>query len=302
MSVRAPGSRPRLVTMALTGLLLLFASSPALAGGGTFLGPTPYLSVANSPFLADLSAGSMYLDTFECGAVVVPGITLSAGTVIPPGFEGNIDSVDADDGAIDGSGLGGHSLFSGSGSAGITVTFSQATLGAFPTRVGIVWTDGSGTTTFEAFDALGASLGTVGPVDIADGSNSGTTAEDRFFGVIFAGGISAIRISNTAGGIEVDHLQYGLYDVGKVGCGVPTPVPTALVTGTPTSTPTSTPTGAPTSTPTRTPTSTATAVAATQTPIPAPVAGPAVPTLSFPMLALLAIGLAGAAILLIRGT
>lgn len=287
MPVRAPGSFPRLVTMAARGLLLLLASSPALAGGGTFFGPTPYLSTANSPFLADLSAGNMYFDNFECGAVVVPGVTLSAGTVIPPGFEGSIDSVDADDGAIDGSGLGGHSLFSGDGGAGITITFSQATLGGFPTQVGIVWTDGGGTTTFEAFDALGASLGTVGPVAIADASNSGETAEDRFFGVIFAGGISAIRVSNTAGGIELDHLQYGLYDVGKVGCGVPTPVPTALVTGTPTSTPTITPT------------STATAVAATQTPI--PVAGPAVPTLSFPMLALLALGLAGAAILLMRG-
>ena len=55
--------------------------------------------------------------------------------------------MDADDGVIDGSGLNGHSLFSGSGATGITFTFNQSTLGAFPTKAGIVWTDGGGTTT-----------------------------------------------------------------------------------------------------------------------------------------------------------
>jgi uncharacterized repeat protein (TIGR01451 family) len=53
----------------------------------------------------------------------------------------------------------------------------------------------------------------IGPVSIADGSNAGTTGEDRFFGVTNVGGISAIKISNSSGGIEVDHLQYGLYTV-----------------------------------------------------------------------------------------
>ena len=99
--------------------------------------------------------------------------------------------------------------FSWSGSAGITFTFDDTELGAFPTHVGIVWTDGMGTTQFEAFDSKGVSLGTIGPVDISDGFVSGTTADDRFFGAIEFDGISAIRILNTAGGIEVDHLQYG---------------------------------------------------------------------------------------------
>ncbi len=267
--------------------------SGASLGGGTFSGPTPYLSTANSPFLADINAGMVYLETFECGKLTVPGVTIDGGTIIPPGFEGFIDSVDADDGVIDGSGLGGHSLF-GSGTPGITFTFSAATLGALPTRVGIVWTDGSGTTSFEVFDAMGGSLGTIGPVSIADGSFGGTTAEDNFFGVTFAGGISSIRISNTAGGIEVDHLQYGLYTVTGTVCSGPTPPPTATTTPTvvaPTSTPTTVP-----------PTATPTSVPPTATLTPISVAGPAVPTLSFPMLALLALGLAGAAILLIRGT
>jgi uncharacterized repeat protein (TIGR01451 family) len=374
----------------------------------TFLGPTPYLSKADSPFLTDLNAGHMYLEDFECGALTVPGVTNSAGTVIPPGFEGAIDSVDADDGVIDGSGLGGHSLFSGSGATGITFTFDQTTLGAFPTKAGIVWTDGDGTTTFEAFDALGASLGTIGPVSIADGSNSGETAEDRFFGVVNAGGISAIKISNTAGGIEVDHLQYGLYTVpganlsltkldspdpvtpggtltytltvsnagpatacqatvtdplpagvsfvsasgtgwncsqasGVVSCTttslapgtapditivVTAPLTPGLITNTATvttnafdpatgnntasaqtlvgegvpatPTPTNTPTATPTNTPTNTPTATPTAVAATPTRTATQIAGVVVPTLSFPMLVLLGLALAGAALLLLK--
>lgn len=78
-----------------------------------------------------------------------------------------------------------------------------------PTHAGIVWTDGSGTTTFEAFDHNGVSMGTIS-VDIANGSFNGETSEDRFFGASDALGISAIRIGNSSGGIEVDHLQYGL--------------------------------------------------------------------------------------------
>jgi hypothetical protein len=75
--------------------------------------------------------------------------------------------------------------------------------------VGIVWTDGLGTTLFEAFDAFGAPIEVIGPVAIADGSINGETAEDRFFGASHSGGISSVRISNTIAGMEVDHLQYG---------------------------------------------------------------------------------------------
>lgn len=281
MAVCALRFRPRLAVVFL-GVLLLLASSRAFAGGSpTFLGPTPYLSKADSPFIADINAGHVYLETFECGNLTVPGVTPSTGTIIPPGFEGLIDSVDADDGVIDGSGLNGHSFFSGDGATGVTFTFNQTTLGAFPTQVGIVWTDGGGTTTFEAFDSMGVSLGTIGPVAIADASNAGGTAEDRFFGVTFPGGISAIKISNTSGGIEVDHLQFGLYASATTtpcGVGVPTPTPTTIVTATPTRIP------------------------ATATATPTAVTGAVVPTLSFPMLALLGLVLAGAAVLLIRGT
>jgi len=72
-----------------------------------------------------------------------------------------------------------------------------------------VWTDGAGSVTFSAVGTDGQSLGSVTRSGFADVSVSATTGEDRFFGVQFAGGIRSITISNTSGGIEVDHIQYG---------------------------------------------------------------------------------------------
>ena len=216
--------RIRFVRGLAVGASLLVAAS--LASGQTFLGPSAYLSQADSPFAASITAGTTFLETFESGALTTPGVSASTGSVVAPG--GITDSVDGDDGAIDGSGTGGHSFFSGDGATGITFTFDANVLGHLPTQVGIVWTDGSGTTTFEAFGPGGVSLGQIGPVAIADGSISGTTAEDRFFGVINAGGISAIHISNTSGGIEVDHLQYGVFGA------APPPPPTFTTSPIPT--------------------------------------------------------------------
>ncbi|HEX6623913.1 MAG TPA: RHS repeat-associated core domain-containing protein [Pyrinomonadaceae bacterium] len=118
------------------------------------------------------------------------------------------DSVDGDDGVIDGLGRNGDSYFSGSGAAGITFTFNAAALGSLPTHAGLVWTDGLGTVTFEAFDHQGVSMGVRGPFNFPDASNNGTTGEDRFLGAFNRGGISAIRVTNSVGGIEIDHLQY----------------------------------------------------------------------------------------------
>lgn len=71
-------------------------------------------------------------------------------------------------------------------------------------------------------------------------------------------------------------------------------------TPTPTNTPAGVATGTPTNTPTNTPTSTPTTVAATPTRTTTPIAGVVVPTLTFPMLALLGLALAGAALLFLR--
>ncbi len=200
------------------------------ASMAALLGPTSYLcfdtstvtgcGTADSPFAGN-TFNYFYLEDFEDHLFNTPGVSASAGGVTSVVFGPFIhDSVDADDGVIDGSGLNGDSYYSASGFAGITFTFDEAELGSLPTHVGIVWTDGGGTTSFEAFDSNGDSLGIIGPVTVATSGNDGQTDEDSFFGVTSTEGISSIFISNSSGGIEVDHLQYGLTAI---------PVPGAIV-------------------------------------------------------------------------
>ena len=166
-----------------------------------FYGPTPYLSVADTP--PGFASGAMDIEDCEDG-VVDPRLFTSASIIAPGGIT---DSVDADDGAIDGSGIGGHSLF---GFPPFEVEF----LPPLPISAGLVWTDGGTPTevTFEAFGPDGLSLGSIGPFTIGDGNNSGGTDEDRFFGVHDEGGILRLRVSHTSGGIEIDHIQFDAGD------------------------------------------------------------------------------------------
>jgi len=204
VSINSRGGHLLKLCFAFFSALCVLSSS--LCHAQTLLGPTPYLSSADSPF--DILHRTFVLEDFEDDLFNIPGVSSNLGdaNVIGPG--GPTDSVDADDGVIDGNGTNGHSFFNGSGAVGVTFTFDPVVLGGLPTHIGIVWTDGLGTATFEAFDAGGAVLGSVGPVAVGDGSFFGTTEEDRFFGVIHAAGIAQIKISNTVGGIEVDHLQF----------------------------------------------------------------------------------------------
>ncbi|MEK7446173.1 MAG: hypothetical protein AABZ70_15050 [candidate division NC10 bacterium] len=86
-------------------------------------------------------------------------------------------------------------------------------LGSLPTHAGLVWTDGAGTISFSASGPAGplgpCSVVGFSGVGVPDSSILGETAEDRFFGCSDACGISSIFISNSIGGIELDHLQYG---------------------------------------------------------------------------------------------
>ncbi len=189
------------------------------AASAQMLGPAPYVQFTDSPFAAVNFGGTFHLEDMEDGVLNAPGVSFDYGAVYGPG--GLTDSVDADDGLIDGSGTNGRSFFSGGGSTGITFIFHADVLGQFPSHAGVVWTDGTNNIHFEAFDANGVSLGQL-TGSHADGSYSGTTAEDRFYGAIqTAGGISRIHIWNDGGGIEVDHLQYGLgsgIELGDLNC------------------------------------------------------------------------------------
>jgi hypothetical protein len=211
----------RAIPVLLAAVLGLWMAGTAAAG--TILGPSPYLCFdtatapagcggSDSPF-KNLSFGYFSLETFEDHLFNVPGVTASAGGVTSVVFGPSIhDSVDADDGVIDGSGLLGDDFFSGSAGTGVTFTFNAGILGSLPTHVGIVWTDGGGnaTVTFQARDTGGNLLcNTSSPLGNSS-SNNGETDEDRFFGCIDNGGIASMFISDSGGGgIELDHLQYG---------------------------------------------------------------------------------------------
>ena len=220
--------------------------------------PFHYLKKADSPFLASINDGTTFFDDFEDGTIDLPGIGLPGATVTTRGGA-LTDSVDGDDGILDGSGINGRNIFSGN----ITITFDAAVLGGFPDHVGVVWTDGGqgAATDIEAFDAFGASFG-VQRFFFADGFITGETAEDCFVGVVYPAGISALRIQNLAGGLELDHLQYGL-------AGASPPAQTATATATETPPPTATETATATATETPPPTATATATeTSTETPPP----------------------------------
>lgn len=176
----------------------------------TSYGPSTYVQASDSPFAGVVGLDYFFLEDFEDFALNTPGVSVNAGYSTKPTWAASVtDSVDGDDGAIDGFGTRGNSWFSSSGSQGLTFTFDAGVLGSLPTHAGIVWTDGLNGVTFEAFDVLGNSLGTIGPVNIADGVYTGTTGEDRFFGMSDPDGIWKITIRSGEAGIEVDHLQYG---------------------------------------------------------------------------------------------
>ncbi len=192
----------------------------AADGGPLFFGPTSYLSAGDSPFPCE-GASNFYLETLEDDSFDLPGATHDA-VFTYPNYGAITDSVDFDDGVLDGdchrvdAGRYCQSLFA-SGATGVTISFSAddgGFNGKLPSFAGLVWTDGDGTVSFEAFGADGGSLGTMGPFYRDDAGFPGSgynrqTDEDRFFGVVYEPGIQKIHISNSSGGIEIDHPQAG---------------------------------------------------------------------------------------------
>lgn len=189
-------------------LTLLAFCGHALAGS---VGPSPYLSASDSPW-STFSFSQFYLEDFEDGLLNTPGVAQVGGQSVTPAGGVFTDSVDGDDGAIDGFGNNGRSHYTTDGITGITYSFDPSLLGALPTHAGIVWTDLSGVANvfFEAFDENNASLGVINAGPLNDGVSTGETAEDRFLGWENLNGISSIRIYQSSSDMEVDHLQYGI--------------------------------------------------------------------------------------------
>lgn len=219
-------------------LVVLTVGASLSANAAMYLGPSPYLAfddpsadTAVSPF-KDIEFDYFHLEDFEDGVFNSPGATVREFTTTNISFATS-DSVDGDDGVIDGFATGNaRSLFSNFSASSFTFDFSAATLGRLPTHAGIVWTDigmnfgGNplptqlvNNTTFEAFGPNGESLGVVGPYSLGDSSISRTTAEDRFFGVVNTAGISSIKLSMPGmNNWEVDHLQYGGQTIPEPSC------------------------------------------------------------------------------------
>lgn len=222
----------RLAALGLTAAAL--ATPGRAAAAPVFYGPSPYLSAADSPF-AGLGLAPFYLETFEDGLLNVPGVEASPNwLVLGPGV--STDSVDGDDGTIDGFGTAGHSFYSNGTEGSLTFTFDATVFGdSLPTYVGIVWTDvglvsggtqGFGGVSFEATGPMGVPLGGIGPFTLGDGLSSGETAEDRFFGVFNADGVRSVTIHmGNSTDWEVDHLQFGFGPAAAV----PEPASVALL-------------------------------------------------------------------------
>jgi hypothetical protein len=217
-----------------------------IAQAATSLGPTRYQSFENkagsprvSPFskagggpfgpLASCPGGRcitgtvgakplyFYLEDLLDGAVNTPGVTVSGPPSISLGAFGAFpNSVDEDDGTIDGKSTSPYSLFRDNSGNSLTLTFAPVQ-GRLPTHAGFVLTDGSNDnkTAVEAFDALNQSLGTVESAN-QFAANGQDATNNRFFGFSNPQGISKLTITsspqpkkNPPPGFEIDHIQYG---------------------------------------------------------------------------------------------
>jgi hypothetical protein len=205
--MNAPRFQERAAIFAL--FCVLSVSLAVTIGSAEVIGPTPYLQLSDSPF-DGMTFSYFHVDDMEDGALNTPGVTASVGAAYGP--SSITDSVDEDDGAVDGSGTGGYSFFSGNGLAGIQFTFDESVLGTYPTHVGIVWTDGTDDIQFTAYDRYDMVIGSLTGAH-ADDNFFGGTGEDRFYGIVSMAGVKSIAIKNSvpggSAGIEVDHIQYG---------------------------------------------------------------------------------------------
>ena len=219
----------RVATVLLTICTAAFCCGAARAET-IFLGPTPYLSAADSPFDLSGLGTTFFLEDFEQSPrsppFTTPGIEETGFAVVWGGGLSQFvqaDSVDADDGLIDGDGSAGHSLHGvlrliggSTGTHAITLEFDSLALGGLPSEFGFVLTDTGtgGFFTFEAFDRSEALVGRVSGPFVGDGEVIGATAEDRFFGVTHADGIGSLIIALNGPldeflQLEIDHVQYG---------------------------------------------------------------------------------------------
>jgi len=240
----------RLWKIAATLALVFCSQNDSCKAAFTFLGPTPYLSAADSPFPVDGSNQDFFLEDFEDGELNTPGIFQPLHHVFGTGFHGTVmapseftDSVDGDDGIVDGWGQAGHSFRSRALFVSPTIPqlnnvqfefeFDQEQLGYLPNAFGFVLTDGpAGIDYFRPGLNLRVSFtDSEGNKFLSPFVNpsinihrNGQTAQDVFLAVINDMPISEVTIgaiyygdSETMPYLEIDHVQYGRFVIPEPG-------------------------------------------------------------------------------------
>ena len=184
-----------------------------LADAATIVGPTPYLALSDTPAGVFSDDHLLCVQDFEdADGPWEVGFSINVGQRIGPKFTSGqgvpvTDSVDADDNSIDGDGTMGSSWFSAT--RGLTITFDEPTPSA-----GFVFTDAdknAETVTVTAFAEDGTELISQSFDAFFDDVFTGTTQEDRFFGVVGMDGETIKRLHVTidqGNGIEIDHVQF----------------------------------------------------------------------------------------------
>jgi len=185
------------------------AADAALAPG--FYGPVAYTSRADALLPASGYASYAHFEDFETGAIAAPGVAIGLGGQVL-GSSSLIDSVDGDDGVVDGvcAKAGGTCYSSFHGSGTIEFVFDATALGGLPTHVSMVWTDGATAcdAIFEAYDATDTLIGSRSATAVGNADNTGDVTEDRYFGVVHPAGVKSIRVRSSGGGVEADNLFF----------------------------------------------------------------------------------------------
>lgn len=194
-------------------LALAVCCIAAVANAATIIGPTPYLTLSDTPEGVFSDSDLVCAQDFEdADGPWEVGFSIDFGQRIGPKFTSGqgvpvTDSVDADDNSIDGDGTMGSSWFSAT--RGLTITFDTPTPSA-----GFVFTDADNratSVTVTAFAEDGTQLVTETFDSFFDDVFTGTTQEDRFFGVVGMDGETIKRLSvsiDQGNGIEIDHVQF----------------------------------------------------------------------------------------------
>ena len=195
---------------AICGTVISALATSAFGTLITEFGPDEYQQTGDTP-AGFFGPGPFSIEDFEDNTLD-PFLTFDKGAILQPNaFGGFTDSVDGDDTVLDGTGNDGRSWFNGFSSP------TDDTMSLFFQRpvssAGLVFTDGdpiSMSIVLEAFDASNVLLATINAGDLADGSVSGETDEDRFLGFRSdMNNIASLTISMDPGiGIEVDHIHW----------------------------------------------------------------------------------------------